>query len=51
MGYAPEFEGGHASVQMRYSDAMGKWDVFGNATWDMSTNMFRFDYRDGLCNY
>jgi hypothetical protein len=51
IGFAREYQGAHGSARMKYFDAMMKWDVFGNATWDEATSAFRYDYRDGLCGY
>ena len=51
IGFARELGGAHGSARMKWFDAQQKWDVFGNATWDMTTNLFRYDYRDGFCNY
>jgi len=51
IGFARELGGAHGSARMKWFDAQQKWDVFGNATWDTTTNLFRYDYRDGFCNY
>jgi hypothetical protein len=52
LGFAPMFQGAHGSARMKYFDAMMTWDVSGNATWDPTMNdLFRYDNRDGLCNY
>ena len=51
IGFARELGGAHGSARMKWFDAQQRWDVFGNATWDMTTNLFRYDYRDGFCNY
>ena len=51
IGFAREYQGAHGSARMKYSDAMMKWDVYGNATWDEATSTFRYEYRDGLCGY
>jgi hypothetical protein len=49
-GFVSEFAG-HNSVLMKYDDASGKWDADGNANWNAETGAFRFDRRDGFCNY
>jgi hypothetical protein len=49
-GFVPEFAG-HNSVLLKYYDDMSKWDAFGMGTWDEGTGAFRFDHRDGLCDY
>ena len=51
IGFARELGGAHGSARMKWFDAQQRWDVFGNATWDTTTNLFRYDYRDGFCNY
>jgi hypothetical protein len=51
MGFARELGGAHGSAMMKYDTAMAKWDVFGNATFDPTSGLFRHDYRDGICNY
>jgi hypothetical protein len=52
IGFAPMFQGAHGSARMKYFDAMMRWDVSGNATWDPTMNdLFRYDNRDGLCGY
>ena len=51
IGFASMLGGAHGSARMKYFDTTQMWDVFGNATWDTSTNSFRYDYRDGFCNY
>ncbi len=49
-GFVSEYAG-HNSVLMRHDPATETWDPFGNATWDPDTGAFRFDKRDGYCNY
>ena len=49
-GFVSEFAG-HNSVLLRYDEAMGEWSPFGNGTWDEAAESFRFDHRDGLCDY
>jgi hypothetical protein len=49
-GFVSEFAG-HNSVLMEYDEASRKWDAGANATWDETTGAFRFDSRDGICNY
>lgn len=49
-GFVSEFAG-HNSVLLRYDEAMGDWSPYGNGTWDEEAEMFRFDHRDGLCDY
>jgi hypothetical protein len=49
-GFVSEFAG-HNSVLMEYDETSKKWDAGANATWDEATGMFRFDSRDGVCNY
>lgn len=49
-GFVSEFAG-HNSVVLRYDEAMGEWSPFGNGTWDEEGENFRFDHRDGLCDY
>jgi hypothetical protein len=49
-GFVEEYSG-HNSVLMKYDEATGLWEPFGNATWDPMTNAFRFDRRDGFCGY
>jgi len=49
-GFVSEFAG-HNSVVLRYDEAMGDWSPYGNGTWDEGAEMFRFDHRDGLCDY
>ena len=49
-GFVSEFVG-HNSVILQYDAAMAKWIANGNATWDDETGAFRFDRRDGICNY
>ena len=49
-GFVSEFAG-HNSVLMKYDDASSKWDADGNASWNAETGAFKFDRRDGICNY
>jgi len=49
-GFVSEFAG-HNSVLMEYDDAKGMWDAGANASWDAATGAFKFDSRDGTCNY
>lgn len=49
-GYVFEYSG-HNSVLLKYDADLDTWDPFGNATWDEETSAFRFDRRDGFCNY
>jgi hypothetical protein len=49
-GFVSEFAG-HNSVVLRFDEAMGDWSPYGNGTWDEQAEMFRFDHRDGLCDY
>ena len=36
---------------MTYNDATATWEVTGNATWNETSKAFKFDYREGICNY
>ena len=49
-GFVAEFAG-HESVTMRYDEAAGMWKGFGNGTYDEASGTFRYNRRDGLCNY
>ena len=49
-GFVDEYSG-HNSVLMKYEASTQTWSPYGNATWDMMTNAFRFDRRDGVCVY
>jgi hypothetical protein len=51
IGFARQLGGAHGSARMTYNPTSAVWDVTGNATWDESTNTFKFDYREGICNY
>ena len=52
IGFIREWQGAHGSVRFRYFENRCAWDVYGNATWDEGvTNLFRYDHRDGFCNY
>jgi hypothetical protein len=49
-GFVAEFAG-HNSVLLKQDPTSETWDPFGNATWDEETDAFRFDRRDGFCDY
>lgn len=49
-GFVSEFSG-HNSVLMKFNEATQMWSEYGNATWDPMTDAFRFDKRNGECNY
>ncbi len=49
-GFVSEYVG-HNSVIMQYDEAQDVWIPNGNATWDEDSGAFRFDRRDGTCNY
>jgi hypothetical protein len=51
IGFAMQLGGAHGSARMTYDDATAMWDVTGNATWNQTSNAFKFDYREGICNY
>ena len=52
VGFVREWQGAHGSVRFRYFENTCDWDVYGSATWDdPGTDMFRYDHRDGFCNY
>jgi hypothetical protein len=51
LGFAKQLGGAHGSARMIYDDAAQTWDVAGNATWNETTSVFTYDYRDGLCAY
>lgn len=51
LGFAREYLGAHGSARMIYSETTQMWGVAGNATWDETMNTFRYDFRDGFCNY
>ncbi len=51
VGFAKEYLGAHGSARMKYGAAAAKWDVAGNATWDESMSLFRYDERDGICSF
>lgn len=51
IGFAKDLNGAHGSARMRYFDAMAKWDVYGNASWDEAAKAFTYDYRTGICAY
>jgi hypothetical protein len=48
-GFVNEYVG-HNSVLLVH-DGTGEWLPAGNANWDDATGSFRFDRRDGLCDY
>lgn len=49
-GFVSQYAG-HNSVLLKYDDSSETWVPNGNATWDPETGAFRFDRRDGFCNY
>jgi hypothetical protein len=49
-GFVSEYVG-HNSVILQYDEAQDTWIPNGNATWDEDSGAFRFDRRDGACNY
>jgi hypothetical protein len=49
-GFVSEYAG-HNSVLLKQDPNSETWDPYGNATWDEETDAFRFDRRDGFCNY
>jgi hypothetical protein len=49
-GFVAEYAG-HNSVLLKQDPTSETWDPYGNATWDEETDAFRFDRRDGFCNY
>jgi hypothetical protein len=49
-GFVSEFAG-HNSVLMKYDEELAAWDAYGNGTWDEDAESFRFDRRDGTCEY
>jgi hypothetical protein len=49
-GFVAEFAG-HDRILMKYDEAMGIWNGYGNATYDEAAEAFRFDRRDGFCDY
>jgi hypothetical protein len=49
-GYVFEYVG-HNSVLLVHDPATGTWNPAGNANWDDETGAFRYDRRDGLCDY
>jgi len=51
IGFAKQLGGAHGSARMTYDEAAKTWDVTGNATWNETTKAFKFDYREGVCNY
>jgi hypothetical protein len=51
IGFAKELGGAHGSARMKYFASKSAWDVYGNATWDETTSAFKYDNREGLCDY
>ncbi len=51
IGFAKQLGGAHGSARMTYNSTTASWDVTGNATWTETDKAFKFDYREGLCNY
>jgi len=51
IGFAKQLGGAHGSARMTYDEATKTWDVTGNATWNETSKAFKFDYREGVCNY
>lgn len=51
IGFAKQLGGAHGSARMTYDNTTSTWDVTGNATWNETSNAFKFDYREGICNY
>ena len=51
IGFAKQLGGAHGSARMTYNDATATWEVTGNATWNETSTAFKFDYREGICNY
>jgi hypothetical protein len=49
-GYVFEFQG-HNSVLMTYDYERAVWEADVNAGWEETTGAFRFDRRDGFCDY
>lgn len=49
-GFVSEYAG-HNSVLLKQDASSEDWGPYGNATWDEETEAFRFDHRDGFCNY
>jgi hypothetical protein len=49
-GFVSEYAG-HNSVLLKYEESSETWVPNGNATWDEETGAFRFDRRDGFCDY
>lgn len=49
-GFVSEYMG-HNSVLLQYDEPSDSWIPSGNATWDETDGSFRFDRRDGYCNY
>lgn len=52
LGFVYMYQGAHGSVRFIYDNATMMWGVSGVASWDTTmNNLFRYDNRDGLCNY
>jgi hypothetical protein len=49
-GYVFEYQG-HNSVLMVYDDEGAVWEADVNAGWEETSGAFRFDARDGFCDY
>ena len=49
-GFVSEYVG-HKSVILKTDGATMMWGPAGNATWNEDDGSFRFDNRDGTCNY
>ena len=49
-GYVFEYSG-HASVLLKYEETTQTWEPNGTANWDPETNDFRFERRDGFCDF
>ena len=49
-GFVSEYVG-HNSVILQWDGATMMWGPAGNATWNEDDGSFRFDNRDGTCNY
>lgn len=49
-GFVSEYQG-HNSVVLKYDSDLDMYVPFGNATFDEENGVFRFDRRDGFCNF
>lgn len=49
-GFVEEYVG-HNSVLLAHDEASGQWLPAGNANWDDASGSFRYDRRDGRCEY